>query len=195
MQLLLGTKNDVKIREFQALLAELTEIELLTYRDHPFNDVPEEGKIFRENALKKAHQICAETGLPVLAEDAGLEVAALHGAPGVRSARYASEKATDRENISKLLKALEGIKVRGSRFVCVTVLRFPDGEELIAEGELKGWVALGPRGSHGFGYDPVFIPEGYEQTLGELGSAVKDQISHRKRALESIKKELRQRLS
>jgi len=190
MHLLLGTRNDGKIRELQALLVDLREVELLTYRDQPFSDVREDGKCFRANALKKARQICAETDLPVLAEDAGLEVEALKGAPGVRSARYAGEKARDKENVAKLLKALESVNDRNARFVCVAVLRFPDGRELIAEGELKGVIADEPRGDYGFGYDPIFIPEGLSQTLAELGPTVKNEISHRRRAIEQLKKEL-----
>jgi XTP/dITP diphosphohydrolase len=191
MRLLLGTKNHGKIRELQALLAEFSQIELLTYRDQPFSDVREDGESFRENALTKARQISAETGLLVLAEDAGLEVAALHGAPGVRSARFAGEKASDEENVAQLLRRLAGVKDRRARFVCAAVLRFLDGDELIAEGELKGRIALERRGSQGFGYDPIFIPEGFSKTLAELGSPTKNEISHRRRALEQLKEDLR----
>lgn len=197
VKLLLGTKNHGKIRELTALLKDLPGLELVTYKEFPFSEVGEVGRTFRENALLKARQISLETGLPSLAEDSGLEVEALGGAPGIRSARFAGEKATDQENIAKLLRALEGVEGKGrrARFVCVAVLSLPGGEELIAEGELEGHIAYEPRGIHGFGYDPVFIPEGYEKTLGELGPAVKDKISHRKKALEQLKKELMPKLS
>ena len=196
MKLLLGTKNRGKVRELLAILNDndLPEVELLTVDDRPFSDVSETGGSFLENARLKARAIAEETGLPVLAEDSGLEVEALGGAPGVRSARFAGEGATDEQNVQKLLASLEGVpeERRGARFVCVAVVRFPgpDGRELVAEGELRGRIAPEPRGTHGFGYDPVFIPEGYERTLAELGPEVKNRISHRRRALEAIKKAL-----
>ncbi len=192
MKLLLGTRNRGKIRELLALLRDLP-VELLTVDDVPFSDVPETGRTFRENALLKARAISRETGLPVLAEDSGLEVEALGGAPGVYSARFAGEGATDEENVRKLLELLRDIPEgqRGARFVCAAVVRFPDGTELAAEGELRGRIAFEPRGAHGFGYDPVFIPEGFSRTLGELGRSVKDEISHRRRALEALKARMR----
>ncbi len=187
MKILLGTKNPGKIREIKRLLSDLKGIELLTHEDCPFSDVVEDGRSFRENALKKARAICAETKLPVLAEDSGLEVEALDGNPGVRSARFAGKNATDLQNIQKLLRLLKGVKNRRACFRCVAVIRFPDGRIFIAEGELQGRIAEAPKGTSGFGYDPVFIPEGYAQTLAELGASVKDKISHRKRALEKLK--------
>lgn len=195
MKLLLGTKNRGKLRELFALLGDLP-LELLTGEDVPFSDVPETGRTFRENALLKARAIAQETGLPVLAEDSGLEVEALQGAPGVYSARFAGEGATDEQNIRKLLELLKAVPEgrRRARFVCAAVVRFPEGTELWAEGELRGRIAHEPRGEHGFGYDPVFIPEGYDRTLAELGPAVKDRISHRRRALEQLKAKLRERL-
>lgn len=199
MKLLLGTKNRGKLRELLALLSDLPELELLTVDDVPFSDVPERGATFLENALLKARTISEETGLPVLAEDSGLEVEALNGAPGVRSARFAGEDATDEQNIRRLLELLQGVpdEERRARFVCVAVLRLlgPDGRELVAEGELLGRIAHAPRGEHGFGYDPVFLPEGFDQTLGELGPRVKDRISHRKQALERLKHRLQEFLS
>lgn len=195
MKLLLGTKNQGKLREILSLLVDIHNLELLTFRECPFEDVAETGKTFRENALLKARQISTATGLAVLTEDSGLEVEALHGAPGVQSARFAGAKATDQQNIQKLLKQLERIEERAARFVCIAVLRFPDGKELITEGKLRGHIAHEPRGTHGFGYDPVFIPEGYEKTLAELGPSVKDEISHRRRALEELKRQLRPKLS
>jgi len=187
MKILLGTKNPGKLNEIKRIFSNFVSIELLTYRERPFRDVFENGVSFRENALKKARAICAETRLPVLAEDSGLEVKALHGKPGVRSARFAGERATDRRNIEKLLELLKGVKNRRARFRCVAVLCFPQGQTFIAEGELRGRIAKKPKGKAGFGYDPVFIPNGYTKTLAELGASVKDKISHRKRALERLK--------
>jgi XTP/dITP diphosphohydrolase len=185
MELLLGTKNKGKIREIKEIFT-LPNVKLLTYEECSFSDVAEEGSSFEENALLKARQICAETGLPVLAEDSGLEVAALDGRPGVRSSRFAGEGSSDEENIAKLLGLLQGVSDRRARFRAVAVLRFPQGKELVAEGELRGEIALAPQGESGFGYDPVFIPEGFSQTLAELGPEVKNGISHRRQALERL---------
>jgi XTP/dITP diphosphohydrolase len=190
--ILLGTKNPHKIREITEILSELLSgFQLVTFRECPFSDVPEEGATLEENALLKARTICAQTGMPVLAEDSGLEVEALGGAPGVRSARFAGEGKDDRANIEKLLGLLEGVSERRARFRCVAVLVWPTGEELLSEGILWGQIARAPRGTGGFGYDPIFIPEGYDQTLAELGLQIKNRISHRRRALEALMRHLR----
>lgn len=185
MELLLGTKNRGKIAEIKGILT-LPQVRLLTFEDHPFSDVVEEGNSCLENARMKARGICKETGLAVLAEDSGLEVEALDNRPGVRSSRFAHENATDEENVAKLLKLLQGVSDRRARFRTVAVLRFPQGHELVAEGELQGEIALEPRGKSGFGYDPLFIPEGFAKTLAELGPEIKNRISHRRRALEKL---------
>ncbi len=194
MRLLLGTRNRGKIVEIKRLFHDLPKVELLTWEEVHFSPVEETGESFLENALLKARRISAETGLPVLAEDAGLEVEALGGRPGVRSARFAGEEATDRENIQKLLTELSGVENRRARFRAVAVVRFPEGKELIAEGELRGTIAAAPRGHTGFGYDPVFIPEGFNKTLAELGLEVKNRISHRAQALRRLKELLRREL-
>ncbi len=186
MVLVLGTKNPNKIREIKEIFAGVSDVKLLTFSECPFEDVLEDGRTFEENARKKAHEICAQTGLPVLAEDSGLEVYALGGAPGVQSARFAGAHRDDRANIEKLLDALKGSTDRRARFRCVAVLVWPDGKELMGAGVLEGRIATAPRGTAGFGYDPVFIPDGYEQTLAELGPTVKNRISHRRRALEAL---------
>ncbi|MCI2430700.1 RdgB/HAM1 family non-canonical purine NTP pyrophosphatase [Candidatus Acetothermia bacterium] len=186
MRLLLGTKNWRKITEIKAILTEFSDLELLTFREQPFTEVSEDGATFEENARKKARAISQETRVAVLAEDSGLEVAALGGAPGVRSARFAGEAKDERANIAKLLELLTGVTNRRARFRCVAVLCFPDGRESVGEGILEGQIALEPKGSAGFGYDPVFIPDGYDQTLAELGAAIKNRISHRRRALEEL---------
>jgi XTP/dITP diphosphohydrolase len=187
MRLVLGTKNPGKIREITQILSD---IELLTFREQPFSDVPEDGETFEENARRKAQEIFYETRLPVLAEDSGLEVEALQGAPGVHSARFAGETKDDRANIEKLLDVLKNVTDRRARFRCVAVLYLADGQEFLSEGTLSGWIALEPRGTAGFGYDPIFIPEGYQHTLGELGTETKNQISHRRRAIEGLRAQI-----
>lgn len=187
MLLLLGTKNTNKIREITEILSDLPHVKFLTFRECPFSDIVEDGETFAENARKKAHQICAQTGLPVLAEDSGLEVQALGGAPGVRSARFAGAHKDSAAHIEKLLELLKDKEDRCARFRCVAVLLWPDGEEFLSEGVLEGQIAWTPRGTRGFGYDPVFIPNGYEKTLAELGPTIKNRISHRRRALEGLR--------
>ena len=187
MRILLGTKNAGKIRELKELLTGLPGVSLLTFHDRPFSDVPETGTTFEENARLKARTICAETGLPVLAEDSGLEVDALDGAPGVYSARYSGEPVDYARNNALLLKNLTGVTDRRARFVDVAVLRFPDGREYVCNGILSGRIATAPRGEGGFGYDPLFIPDGYDQTLAELGEDVKNRISHRARAIGAMR--------
>lgn len=187
MQLLLGTKNGGKIREIRVLFEKfLPQVELLTHQDRPFEDVPEGESSFVGNAWLKARRICEETGFAVLGEDSGLEVAALEGRPGTRSSRFAGEEATDEENIAKLLQLLHGVRDRAARFRTVVAVLFPDGREFAAEGELRGEIASQSRGESGFGYDPIFIPEGFSQTLAELGPEIKNGISHRRRALERL---------
>lgn len=190
MRLLLGTKNPGKIKEIKDIFSDLPALELLTFTERPFSDVLEDGQTFAENARKKAYQISAETGLPVLAEDSGLEVDVLGGAPGVESARFAGAAKDDRKNIEKLLHMLESTANRRARFRCVVVLYLLDGREFFSEGVLEGRIAHEPRGTTGFGYDPIFIPKSFAQTLAELGPAVKNQISHRRRALEGLKPQL-----
>lgn len=191
MRILCGTKNRGKLPEVRRILSDVSGIQLISDREQPFDGVPETGRTFRENALLKARGIARQTGLTVLAEDSGLEVAALGGEPGVRSARFAGEHACDEQNIELLLRRLTGVEHRAARFVCVAALRFPDGTEHVAEGELQGRIAGEPRGTYGFGYDPVFIPEGFDRTLAELGPDVKSGISHRRNALQKIKEKLR----
>jgi XTP/dITP diphosphohydrolase len=190
--LLLGTKNEGKIRELLELLADLSNVELLTFHDRPFQDVEEAGGTFRENATLKARTICAETGLPVLSEDAGLEVAALGGEPGVRSARYASDPPDYRKNNKLLLRRLTDIQDRRARFVAVVALCLPDGRTFTRTGILHGGIAEHPTGTEGFGYDPLFIPRGNTRTLAEMSLTEKNRISHRRKAIVAIKGVLRQ---
>ena len=152
-------------------------------------ELPEEtGETFVANALLKARHVHAALGggAWVLADDSGIEAAALGGAPGVRSARYAGEDATDAENLPKLIAALRGRDDRRVRYVAELVAISPEGRELHARGELRGTLAAAPRGSGGFGYDPAFVPEGETRTVAEMSAAEKDAISHRARAAAAL---------
>ncbi|MBI1742458.1 RdgB/HAM1 family non-canonical purine NTP pyrophosphatase [Candidatus Acetothermia bacterium] len=190
MKILLATKNKNKIAEIRAIYQGIANLELLTVDEKPFSDVAEDGQTFRENALKKAKAICKETELAALAEDSGLEVEALGGQPGIYSARFAGEPTDDRKNNEKLLQRLKREPNRKARFHCSAVLALPDGREFLAEGTLEGRIASEPKGKSGFGYDPVFIPNGFSKTMAELGQETKDRISHRRRALERLRESL-----
>lgn len=184
--LLLGTRNPGKIHEIKLILGDVA-IELCSLND--FEQVPvaeENADTYAQNAIAKALFYARATGLPALADDSGLEVEALDGVPGVLSARYAGEHATDSERRNLLLVELAraGSKNRRARFVCAIAVASADGEVLnVAEGICEGTITFEPRGSSGFGYDPLFIPDGFDQTFAELSDEVKNQISHRARAL------------
>jgi len=192
IRILLGTTNPDKAKEIQAIFGQ--QYKLLTAKDHPFSEVQEDGQTLEDNARKKAQTISKETGLPVLAEDTGLEVDALDGAPGVYSGRYAGENATYQDNILKLLDALKGKTKRRAHFRCVCVLHFPDGQELLTGGTLTGAITAAARGRDGFGYDPVFLPDGFSKTLAELPTALKNQISHRAKGIRAMKAKLQAHL-
>ncbi len=187
MKVVLATKNPHKLEEILSILGEIPGVEFLTFRDIPLPDVEETGGTLEENAILKATSVARETGLPALAEDTGLEVEALGGAPGVRSARFAGENKDYRANNEKLLGLLEGVTDRRARFRTVAVLALPDGRTWTAEGVLEGRIAETPRGEGGFGYDPLFIPEGETRTLAEMSPEEKNRISHRRRALEAMR--------
>jgi len=188
----LATHNLGKVKELKDLLADLTfEIEVKSLQDFPDLGVIEEtGSTFQENARLKAEAVYAFTGLPSIADDSGLEVDALGGAPGVYSARYAGEGATDADNNEKLLRELAGVpeEQRGARFRSVICAVFGPGREYFAEGVCEGRIAFAPRGSNGFGYDPLFLlaPD-YQRTMAELSLAEKNQVSHRSRAFRNLK--------
>lgn len=186
-KVVLATKNPHKVEEILAILGDIPGIEWLTFREISFSDVEEVGETLEENAVLKATAVARETGLPALAEDTGLEVEALGGAPGVRSARFAGEDKDYRANNEKLLRLLEGVRNRRARFRTVAVLALPDGRMWKTEGVLKGKIAEAPRGEHGFGYDPLFVPEGETRTLAEMLPEEKNVISHRRRALEAMR--------
>jgi XTP/dITP diphosphohydrolase len=190
MKLVLATRNKGKIAEIKEILADFQAIELLSLADFP--DLPkieETGTTFKENAILKAKTIAKLTGYLTLADDSGLTVEYLNGAPGVYSARYAGENATDAENNAKLLKALAGVpwEKRKAAFVCVIALCWPQGECYTCEGRCEGIIALEPKGNYGFGYDPLFYVPAYGKTMAELGPEIKNQISHRAMALKGLK--------
>ncbi|MBO7741070.1 MAG: XTP/dITP diphosphatase [Victivallales bacterium] len=187
MKIAVASGNAHKIQEIRQILGALG-IEVLGADElGGMPEVIENGATFRENAAKKAVEGAAALGVPVLADDSGLEVKALNGAPGVYSARYAGEGGNDGRNLAKVLKELEGVADRSARFVCVMVMAAPDGSILGTwEGEVQGAMADAPRGTGGFGYDPAFIPAGYDRTFGELSSDIKNSMSHRGNALKAL---------
>ena len=191
-KLLLGTKNPGKVKEAKKILSSLdNNFKLLSFRELDFPEVEETGKTYLENSLKKAKAITSYTGLPVLSDDSGLEVVALEGAPGPRSARFAGQDSTDEENLNFLLNKLEGIGDRRARFVTVATLYISPEERYVSRRDLGGRSTRKPKGSSGFGYDPIFVPKGYKKTLAELGEEEKNEISHRRKALEKMKSEIR----
>jgi len=184
-KLLLATRNQHKKQELAAMLEGL-DIEVLTLDDVPeLPEVVEDGATFSENARKKALSTARASGYICLADDSGLEVNALNGQPGVYSARFAGPQADDRMNNEKLVAMLREIAPdqRAARFVCVIAIADPQGKVQVVEGECPGSITLDAKGSAGFGYDPLFIPDGYQQTFAELGSEAKNRISHRGQAL------------
>ena len=196
--LVIATRNPGKIRELKALLPD-SGVSLLSLADFPLlPEIPEEGATFAENAATTAIAVARLTGHPALADDSGLMVDALGGAPGVFSARYAQDRTTprpptDADNWGKLLDELQNVPEgeRGARFVCELALAWPDGRLLRARGECAGVIAFKPQGETGFGYDPVFwVPE-YSATMAQLGPEIKNRISHRAQALAAFKTLLR----
>lgn len=196
MRILLATMNAGKLREYERLLAGVPGLKLETMASLSVPiDVVEDRDTFHGNALKKATEIAKVAGVICLADDSGLEVDALGGRPGVYSARYAGEGATDAENNAKLLDALSETSEprRTARFRCVIALVDQRGRELaVAEGACEGRITREPRGAHGFGYDPLFVPEGHTQTMAELGPETKNRISHRAQAAASLVRLLRE---
>jgi XTP/dITP diphosphohydrolase len=187
VKIVLATRNQHKVDEIRAILRPLG-VELLSACDFlGAPDVVEDGDTFEANAIKKAVALANATGMAALADDSGLEVDALNGEPGVRSARYSGEGATDARNVAKLLRALVGRSARKARFRCVLALAEPSGRIRTAEGRCEGRIIGEPRGRSGFGYDPVFVPDGHEQTFAEMDSIEKNRISHRGRALAALR--------
>ena len=189
MKIVLASGNPGKLRELAQLLAP-QGLRVLPQSAFGLETPPETGTTFRENALLKARQVSGLTGLPALADDSGIEVDALQGRPGVYSARYAGEGASDAENLQKLLAELQSVPedARTARYRCVMALvrGAQDPEPLLAEGTWSGRILRAPRGTGGFGYDPVFLPEGLEHTAAELAPAQKNALSHRGQALRAL---------
>jgi XTP/dITP diphosphohydrolase len=190
--LVIATLNKGKLQELRQLLAELPFVISDLEGFSSIQAIPEVGKTFLENASLKASGYAKHTGRLTLADDSGLEVEALSGAPGVLSARYAHEGASDAERITKLLTEISHCANRRARFVSVIAIASEDGKVInLSTGICEGQIAEAPRGNNGFGYDPVFIPEGFGQTFAELPAEVKNRISHRARALSGATKFLR----
>ena len=192
--MVLATANPEKAREIRDILGEVGLAGGLVPRPDDVPDVDETGTTLDENARGKAEALCAATGLLALADDTGLEVDALDGRPGVWSARYGGERASYADNVKKLLAELADVPSgeRGARFATVAVARWPDGRELMARGEVRGTIATDPRGGGGFGYDPVFVPDGGGGlTFAEMSPTEKHELSHRGRAFRALAVALR----
>ena len=199
-RLVLATHNDAKVAELRAILAEL-DVDLLSAGDCaamglPLPEVDETGDSFAANALLKARSGVAATGLACVADDSGLVVDALGGEPGIHSARYAGmageecgRQARDSANLDLVLRRLEGVPdpQRTARFVCAAVLALPDGHHEVVEGAVEGRLLTGPRGNGGFGYDPIFLPDGHDRTTAEMSADEKHAISHRGTAFRALR--------
>jgi XTP/dITP diphosphohydrolase len=185
MEIVVATRNRKKLREISRILEGL-DVELLTMDDFPdCPEVEETESTFEGNAVKKAITVSSCTGRSALADDSGLEVDALEGAPGIYSARYAGEGATDKDNVEKLISEMDAVseEKRSARFVCVIALAWPNGQVETFSGQVEGRIGMSPSGSSGFGYDPLFYPEGRRRTFAQMPPADKDAMSHRGRAL------------
>jgi XTP/dITP diphosphohydrolase len=193
-KLVVSTGNQHKVEEIKNILEGLS-IEVVSKKDVGLCDleVIEDGETLEENSLKKAKALAERLDYMVLADDSGLFVDILNGEPGVYSSRYAGEEGNDKKNNNKLLEELEDIplKERNAKFKTVMVLITEDKESAIVYGECKGKVGFESKGKNGFGYDPLFTPDGYDKTFGELGEEIKNKISHRAKALENLKEALK----
>ncbi len=190
LRLVVASANPDKVREIVAVLSEALDVELVP-RPTDVPEVVEDGETLLANARLKAHALMQATGTAAVADDTGLEVDALGGAPGVFAARYAGEDATYADNVAKLLRELGALGDDGgertARFKTVALVAFPDGSELWAEGVVEGTIATTPRGDQGFGYDPVFVPDGSGgRTFAEMRAGEKDAVSHRGRAFRAL---------
>ncbi|MBQ5652729.1 MAG: XTP/dITP diphosphatase [Peptococcaceae bacterium] len=180
-ELVLASGNKGKLAEFQRLLEGL-DVQIHSMKEYPeIGEIVEDGSTFAENALIKARAVCKATGKPAMADDSGLAVDALNGAPGIYSARFAGEQRSDADNNAKVLQLLEGVEdsKRTARFFCVIAIVLPDGREYTAEGTCEGTILRALRGEGGFGYDPLFYVESLDKTFAELTMEEKNRISHR----------------
>lgn len=182
-RVVIASKNPDKIAEIQSILEDEGLLDEVV-RGLEWPDVEETEPTLEGNALLKARAVCEATGLPAIADDTGLEVEALDGAPGVHTARFAGPGATYQDNVSALLEALDGVRARAALFRTTMALVLPDGTELVANGSLEGVITVVPRGESGFGYDPIFEVDG--RTLAEMNGSEKHDISHRGRAIRAL---------
>lgn len=189
-RLAIASRNLHKLREIRAVCGDWP-VRWTTAEDHEgeWPDVDEPHDTYLDNALEKAQAVSAALGVAALADDSGIEVDALGGAPGPRSARYAGEDATDEQNLKALTRAIAGVPAAGrtARYRCVAAIAWPDGREVHAEGTCEGTLIAEPRGAGGFGYDPIFEPAGWDETMAELTPEQKHRISHRGRALRALR--------
>jgi XTP/dITP diphosphohydrolase len=194
MRLLLASRNPGKLVELQRMLSAAGGVAVVGLNDvAEFPEAPETGATFAENALAKGRDAVAATGLPAVADDSGLAVDALNGMPGVLSARWAGRHGDDVANLELLLAQLGDVpdERRGAAFVCAAALVLPDGTEIVEHGVWPGRIVRAPRGSGGFGYDPIFVPDGEQRTSAELEPQEKDAASHRGRAMRALLPHLR----
>ncbi|GAA3444768.1 RdgB/HAM1 family non-canonical purine NTP pyrophosphatase [Planomonospora venezuelensis] len=189
-RVVLATRNAGKIAELRRILADAAvPAEIVGLEEFPqIGDVAETESTFAGNALLKAHAVARASGLPAIADDSGLCVDALNGMPGILSARWSGTHGDDRANLDLLLAQVSDVpeERRGAHFACAAALALPSGEERVAEGTLHGVIIDAPRGTGGFGYDPIFVPDGETHTTAEMSSAEKDAISHRGRAFRAL---------
>ena len=188
-RLAIATKNAHKLRELARICRDWP-VRWLTVENHPgpWPDVPEPHDTYLDNALEKARAIALALGEPAIADDSGIEADALDGGPGPRSARFAGDRASDIENLAKLIEAIrdEPADARTARYRCVAAIAWPDGRALHADGVCEGTLLVTPMGTRGFGYDPIFVPRGEDRTMAELDDDEKDRISHRGRAFRAL---------
>lgn len=190
-KLLLATRNLGKIEEFRRILDAIApgEIDLVGLDQYPeLHDVDEDGSTFEENALKKAREMALASGIPAIADDSGLCIDALNGDPGIFSARWAGNHGDDAANTAKVLQQLEGVpdEERSAHFTCVAALYLPDGRSHCVEARFDGWILHAPIGEFGFGYDPIFRPDGLQLSSAQMSAEEKDAISHRGKSLRAI---------
>lgn len=195
MTVVAATQNRHKIEEIEAITKEF-DINIISRQEAgvPDIEIVEDGTTFEENSYKKAFEIMKLTGMPAVADDSGLAVDALDGAPGIYSARFSGLDGDDKANNRKLLELLKDVTMekRTARFVSVITLIFPDGKTIVCRGECEGHIMFEESGSNGFGYDPLFRPEGYEVSFGQLPAAEKNRISHRAKALILLREKLKE---
>lgn len=192
-KLVISTGNQHKVEEIKNILSDLS-IDVISKKDAGLTEleVIEDGDTLEDNSLKKARALAEHLNYMVLADDSGLFVDALKGDPGVYSSRYAGEEGNDKKNNEKLLRELNEVSLenRNAKFKTIIALITEDKNEMIVYGECSGKIGFEEKGKNGFGYDPLFIPDGYEKTFGEIGEEQKNKISHRAKALENLKKEI-----